>query len=158
MVDGEWMHCLAGSPVRIMFKARGHVAVERPVMPQTTSHGRQIVGLVALHLFVANWLRFADAPATPFYPLVVELSYAIGRVYQRQGYATEACQAVIEYGFKEMGLPRLANGLVPENVPLAALLSFELAGCRRPCDDRHKAKDCDDCNNFGLFKLFLAGR
>ena len=87
----------------------------------------QIMGLVALQLFVANWLRFADAPDTPFHPLIVELSYAIGRVYQRQGYATEACQAVIEYGFKEMGLPRLINGVVPENVAssrLCARLGF----------------------------------
>ena len=87
----------------------------------------QIMGLVALQLFVANWLRFADAPDTPFHPLIVELSYAIGRVYQRQGYATEACQALIEYGFKEMGLARLTNGVVPENVAssrLCARLGF----------------------------------
>src|SRR4051812_39339363 len=82
---------------------------------------QQLMGLVALQLCVATWLRFAETPDTPFHPLIVELSYALGRVYQRQGYATEACQAVIEYGFTEMGLPRLTNGVVPENVTSSRL-------------------------------------
>ena len=77
----------------------------------------QILGLVALQLFVGNWLRMEDNPDTPFHPLIVELSYAFGREYQRQGYATEACRALIEYGFTEMRLPRLVNGIAPENVP-----------------------------------------
>jgi RimJ/RimL family protein N-acetyltransferase len=84
-------------------------------------HDQQLMGLVALQLVVATWLRFADAPETPFHPLIVELSYALGRAYQRQGYATEACQAVIDYGFQEMCLPRLTNGVVPENVASARL-------------------------------------
>ncbi len=82
---------------------------------------QQLMGLVALQLCVATWLRLAEAPATPFHPLIVELSYALGRAYQHQGYATEACQAVIEYGFKEMCLPRLTNGVVPENRASARL-------------------------------------
>ena len=56
-----------------------------------------------------------------------DFSTAVENAYQRQGYATEACQAVIEYGFKEMGLPRLINGVVPENVAssrLCARLGF----------------------------------
>ena len=88
---------------------------------------QQLMGLVALQLCVANWLRLAEAPDTLFHPLIVELSYALGRAYQRQGYATEACQAVIDYGFKEMCLPRLTNGVVPENVAstrLCARLGF----------------------------------
>jgi ribosomal-protein-alanine N-acetyltransferase len=81
---------------------------------------QQLLGLVALQLAVATWLRFADTP-DPFYPLIVELSYALGRAYQRQGYATEACQALIDYGFKDMHLPRLTNGVVPENVASSRL-------------------------------------
>ncbi len=77
----------------------------------------QIVGLVALQLAVATWLRFEDEPDTEFHPIIVELSYAIGRKYQRQGYATEACRALIDYGFREMRLPRLTNGVVPDNIP-----------------------------------------
>lgn len=78
---------------------------------------KQILGLVALQLLVGNWLRFEEDAESPFNPLLVELSYAFGREYQRQGYATEACKPLIEYGFKEMRLPRLTNGIDPQNIP-----------------------------------------
>lgn len=78
---------------------------------------RQILGLVALQPFVATWLRWTDPAHAPFAPLVVELSYAFGRDYQKQGYATEACRALIEYGFRENRLPRLTNAIDPENAP-----------------------------------------
>lgn len=77
----------------------------------------QILGLVALQLCVSSYFRFEEEPNTPFNPLTIELSYAIGRAYQQQGYATEACQALIEYGFKEMRLPRLTNGVSEVNIP-----------------------------------------
>ena len=77
----------------------------------------QIMGLVALQLCVANWLRYEDKPDDRCHPLIVELSYAMGREYHRQGYATEACRALIDYGFKEMRLPRLTNGIAAENIP-----------------------------------------
>ncbi|MES2463062.1 MAG: GNAT family N-acetyltransferase [Armatimonadota bacterium] len=77
----------------------------------------QILGLVALQLCVSPTLRCEEEPDTPFHPLTIELSYAIGRAYQQQGYATEACRALIEYGFKEMRLPRLTNGVSEENIP-----------------------------------------
>jgi RimJ/RimL family protein N-acetyltransferase len=80
-------------------------------------HDNRMLGLTALQLAVGYWLRFEAEPEAPFHPLIVELSYAIGRAYQRQGYATEACQAVIAYGFQEMRLARLTNGVVPENIP-----------------------------------------
>ncbi len=81
----------------------------------------QILGLVALQLCVANWLRYEGESNDPINPLIVELSYALGSEYHRQGYATEACQALIEYGFKKMRLPRLTNGIVPENIPSNSL-------------------------------------
>lgn len=77
----------------------------------------QILGLVALQLCVSPTLRLEEEPDTPFHPLTIELSYAIGRSYQQQGYATEACRALIEYGFKEMRLQRLINGVSEENIP-----------------------------------------
>ena len=77
----------------------------------------QILGLIALQLCVANWLRYEGQSNDPINPLIVELSYALGREYHRQGYATEACRALIVYGFKEMRLPRLTNGIAPENIP-----------------------------------------
>jgi ribosomal-protein-alanine N-acetyltransferase len=81
----------------------------------------QILGLVALQLMTANWLRFEEDPDSPFDPLVVELSYAFGRAFQGQGYATEACRALIEYGFVQMRLPRLTNGIDSENGPSGRL-------------------------------------
>ena len=89
----------------------------------------QILGLVALQLFVAPWLVLEEAPQSPFPPLIIELSYALGRAYQKQGYATEACRALIEYGFKELRLPRLINGVVLENEPSVRLV--ERLGFRR---------------------------
>ena len=83
---------------------------------------QRIVGLVALQLCVAYWLILEEAPDSPFNPLTVELSYAFGRAYQNQGYATEACLALIEYGFVEMRLPRLVNGVVVENEPSVRLV------------------------------------
>jgi len=77
----------------------------------------QILGLVALQLMVADWLRFEEDAYSPFHPLAVELSYAFGREYQRQGYATEACRALIDYGFREKRLARLTNGIDPVNEP-----------------------------------------
>jgi [ribosomal protein S5]-alanine N-acetyltransferase len=77
----------------------------------------QLMGLVALQLFVGEWLRFEDTPQTHCHPLIVEISYAFGQEFQKQGYATEACRALITYGFEQMRLPRLTNGVVPENLP-----------------------------------------
>jgi len=77
----------------------------------------QIVGLVALQLSVSPWLRFEEDLNRSFHPLTIELSYAVGQIYQQQGYATEACRALIVYGFAEMRLPRLTNGVSEENIP-----------------------------------------
>ena len=45
-----------------------------------------------------------------------ELSYAILPEYQRQGYAHEACLAVIEYG-RECGFERFEARIAPSNLP-----------------------------------------
>lgn len=89
----------------------------------------QIMGLVALQLCFAPWLVLEEAPQSPFPPLIIELSYALGQAYQKQGYAVEACRALMEYGFKELRLPRLINGVVPENEPSVRLV--ERLGFRR---------------------------
>jgi RimJ/RimL family protein N-acetyltransferase len=88
---------------------------------------QQLLGLVALQPLAATWLRFAGTDTGTelgsywFSPLIVELSYALGRAYQHQGYATEACAALIDYGFQEMRLPRLVNEIAPDNGPSARL-------------------------------------
>ncbi len=76
-----------------------------------------IIGLVALQLLLADWLRFETDPEDSPAPLAVELSYAFGTAFQGQGYATEACMALIEYGFKVKRIPRLTNEIDSDNFP-----------------------------------------
>jgi RimJ/RimL family protein N-acetyltransferase len=67
-----------------------------------------LLGLVALQLCVARWLRWRDAP--PYHPLEVEFSHAFGRAHRGRGYEEEAGAAVIAYAFGEMRLARLVSG------------------------------------------------
>jgi RimJ/RimL family protein N-acetyltransferase len=50
-----------------------------------------------------------------------EHTYEIGWVfnpkYHNRGYASEAAQAILEYGFKEMNLHRIIATCQPENIP-----------------------------------------
>ncbi len=75
-----------------------------------------LLGLVALQPYVNSWIVFEDSSASPHHSLEVELSYAFGRTYQRQGYAAEACRALIDYAFRELKLPRIAYGVDGDNV------------------------------------------
>lgn len=45
----------------------------------------------------------------------MELGYIIGREYQNQGYATEVCQAVMEYAAKELQMAELHCMIHPQN-------------------------------------------
>lgn len=81
-----------------------------------------LLGLVALQPYVNSWIVFEDAPASPYHRLEVELSYAFGRAYQRQGYATEACRAVIAYAFRELKLPRIAYAVDGDNIASWSLM------------------------------------
>jgi RimJ/RimL family protein N-acetyltransferase len=42
----------------------------------------------------------------------VELTYALGRAYWKQGYATEAGNAMIERGFRQFGIDRIVNAVI----------------------------------------------
>ncbi len=46
----------------------------------------------------------------------VEVAYTISREYWGQGLATEAAQAILKYGFEELGLLRLISLIDPENI------------------------------------------
>jgi RimJ/RimL family protein N-acetyltransferase len=48
--------------------------------------------------------------------LDVELTYAFGKAYWGQDYATEAGVALIAYGFHELGIDRIINGISPANI------------------------------------------
>ena len=52
-----------------------------------------------------------------------ELGFVIGVPWQRQGYATEVCKALLEYGKEELGFEQVQMLVVPENE-----VSLRLAG------------------------------
>lgn len=45
----------------------------------------------------------------------VEVAYTIARTYWGQGLATEAAEAILQYGFRQLNLPRLVSLIEPEN-------------------------------------------
>lgn len=56
-----------------------------------------------------------------------ELGFVIGVPWQRQGYATEVCKALLEYGKEELGFERVQMLVMPENrvsLRLAEKLGF----------------------------------
>lgn len=46
----------------------------------------------------------------------VEIAYLIAKEYWRQGLATEAAQAILQYGFEQLGLSRLVCFIDPANI------------------------------------------
>ena len=46
----------------------------------------------------------------------VEVAYAIAREYWRQGLATEAAQAILNYGFEQLNFSRLVSLIDSENI------------------------------------------
>ena len=44
-----------------------------------------------------------------------EVVWALGRPYWRQGYATEAAKASLDFGFKTLSVPQLVSVIDPEN-------------------------------------------
>jgi ribosomal-protein-alanine N-acetyltransferase len=51
-----------------------------------------------------------------------EMGYTIARKYWGQGLATEAAQALIQYGFEKLNLARIEAVVLPENVASAKVL------------------------------------
>ena len=94
-----------------------------------------LIGLVALQFYLASWIRWEDAPDEPTARVEVELSYALGRPFWRQGYAVEACRAVIDYAWTDLRLARIAYSVDGENAASLALmraLGFRLGANRHP--------------------------
>jgi len=52
----------------------------------------------------------------------VEMGYTIARAYWGHGYATEAVQALIHFGFEQMHLVRIEAVVLPENLASARVL------------------------------------
>lgn len=60
-----------------------------------------------------------------------ELAYTLGKAWWGRGYANEACQAALRWGFEERGFERLISLIDPANGPsiaLATRLGETLAG------------------------------
>lgn len=58
-----------------------------------------------------------------------ELGYAIAKPYWGRGYATEVCQAIMNYAKEELGFPSICSLIEPENIVsihLAEKLGFQL--------------------------------
>ena len=47
----------------------------------------------------------------------IEVGYALARIYQGQGLATEAARACLDYAFSNLGLQRVISLIRPENLP-----------------------------------------
>ncbi len=52
----------------------------------------------------------------------VEIGWRIHRQYWRQGYAFEACQALLAHGFDALGLEEIVAFTIPENIPSIRLM------------------------------------
>jgi ribosomal-protein-alanine N-acetyltransferase len=49
----------------------------------------------------------------------IEVAYMLSREYWGQGLATEAAQAILRYGFEQVGLTRLISVINPDNIASA---------------------------------------
>ncbi|MBV7327811.1 GNAT family N-acetyltransferase [Chloroflexi bacterium TSY] len=59
----------------------------------------------------------------------VELTYALGHDYWKRGYATEMGKAIIVYGFEELGIGRIIQGVMtsnPSSINLMRRLGFRI--------------------------------
>lgn len=67
----------------------------------TLKTDKRLIGYVGLQLYVL--------PREPWATPEVELYYKLGRPYWSQGYASEACDAMIRFAFDEMRLLRIVT-------------------------------------------------
>ena len=75
-----------------------------------------LVGLIALGPpYLADFIRFEDAPNAKFNSLEVELGYALAPEHWGNGYASEAGKAMVRYAFEDLKLPRIVNSVRKDN-------------------------------------------
>jgi RimJ/RimL family protein N-acetyltransferase len=74
--------------------------------------GPKFVGYVGL------WDAFFDAPFTP----AVEVGWRLTRDAWGHGYATEAAQAAVAFGFSKIGLPEIVSFTATENLRSRAVM------------------------------------
>lgn len=90
------------------YQESGHLAVIR-------KEDEALIGLVGLVPCLMWYHRF-EGQDPRYNRIEVELLYAFGQEYQKKGYALEACRGVIEYAFKDLRIPRIAYGVLKDNL------------------------------------------
>ena len=89
-----------------------------------------LIGFFTLSVHLAHYLRLEGEEGSKHNSLEVELGYAIGKAHQRQGFATEAGTALIQYAFEDLKIKRLISGGDPRTNPashnLARKLGFQM--------------------------------
>lgn len=84
---------------------------------------------------------------------VMEIGYLLAADLWGQGYASEACRAVLRFGFQEWDVHRVEAQLHPKNRPSARLLKrlgFKKEGYLR--ENFHKAGEYEDTLFMGLLR------
>ncbi len=84
-------------------------------------------------------------------PSLIEIFYLIGIKYQKQGYATEASKAIIEYGFNTMNLNEIVAVCMKENI--ASRRVMEKSGLRFRYIQEGLPKEFEDCNGDPFYSL-----
>lgn len=75
----------------------------------------RIIGQVHVEPHVLDRRSIPGEAPSPFGTIEVELAFAFGKAYWGQGYAYEACLAMIDYAFLDLKLPRLVGGAMVGN-------------------------------------------
>jgi [ribosomal protein S5]-alanine N-acetyltransferase len=73
------------------------------------------LGQVHLNAYVNSIARWIAEPSPTYNLVEVELAFAFGRRSWGQGYAFEACTALIHYAFSDLSLQRLVGGFFGPN-------------------------------------------
>ncbi|MEZ4737222.1 MAG: GNAT family N-acetyltransferase [Caldilineaceae bacterium] len=75
----------------------------------------RVIGQVHVEPHVLDRRSIPGEAPSPFDTIEVELAFAFGKAYWGQGYAYEACLAMIDYAFLDLKLPRLVGGAMAGN-------------------------------------------
>ena len=127
--DSAVVRYYSGKGVRTLEETRQYVA-DHLVVWQEEDLGRlavvrqedgQFLGQVHLDCYVNSFYRWQAEPNPTYNALEVELGFAFGQRFWGKSYAFEACQAMIDYAFGRLRLPRLVGGAMSENYRSIAL-------------------------------------
>src|SRR5437867_12938888 len=87
--------------------------LEKTILPQYIlyNHGRWALHLKSGKEFI-GWCGLKAIPDRD----EIDLGYRLKKQYWGKGYATEAANACIQYGFKNLNLRRIIGRAIPENI------------------------------------------